>query len=173
VDDKHLLLIGKIIGAHGIHGVVKVFSYAESISRYAAGISLHVKDVTAGERSVKIKWVKPHSKAILLSLEGIMNRDQAEALSGAELFIDRGLLEKPAQGTFYWSDIIGLSVYDMMNAYIGRVTSIIETGSNDVYVVTCPESEGRKEVLVPALAWVVKEIDLNKQIMRIDLPEGL
>jgi 16S rRNA processing protein RimM len=74
---------------------------------------------------------------------------------------------------FYWSDIIGLSVFDMAGDYIGRVTSIIQTGSNDVYVVKCPESGNRKEVLVPALAWVVKEIDLNKKIMRIDLPEGL
>jgi 16S rRNA processing protein RimM len=173
VDDKHLLLIGKIIGAHGVNGAVKVFSYAESMSRYAAGISLHLKDAEAGQRTVKIKWAKPHARVVLLSLEGITNRDQAETLSGAELFINRELLEEPDAGMFYWSDIIGLSVFDMADDYIGRVTSIIQTGSNDVYVVKCPESGNRKEVLVPALAWVVKEIDLNKKIMRIDLPEGL
>ena len=173
MDCKHLLLIGKITGAHGIKGVVKVFSYAESVSRYASGTSLHVKDAEGDENVVKIKWAKPHSKVILLSLEGITNRNQAEALLGSELYINRALLDEPEEGTFYWSDLIGLEVFDMQAEYVGRVSSIIETGSNDVYVVTCSEAGHIKETLVPALEWVVKEIDLEKKIMRIDPPEGL
>ena len=173
MDYERLLSIGKIVGAHGIKGVLKVFSHAESASRYASGLPLHLRDAGDAENVFKIKWARPHSKVILLSLEGITSRDQAEALIGSEIFISRDLLEELEEGTYYWSDIVGLSVFDMEDGYIGQVTSIIETGSNDVYVVTCPADNEVKEVLVPALEWVVKKIDLDKKIMTVDLPEGL
>jgi 16S rRNA processing protein RimM len=173
VDYERLLSIGKIVGTHGIKGVLKVFSHAESASRYATGLSLHLRDPGGGENVFTVKWAKPHSKIILLSLEGLTNRNQAEALIGSEIFISRNFLEELEEGTYYWSDLIGLSVFDMNDEYIGRVTSIIETGSNDVYVVTCPLDSHVKEVLVPALAWVVKKIDLDKKAMTVDLPEGL
>ncbi len=173
MDYERLLSIGKIIGTHGIKGVLRVFSYAESASRFASGLSLYLKDACGGESVFKIKWAKPHSKVILLSLEGITNCDEAEALLGSELFIGRDSLEEPEAGTYFWFDIIGLSVFNMDDEYIGRVTSVMETGSNDVYVVTCPEDKDVKEVLVPALAWVIKTIDLEKKIMTVDLPEGL
>jgi 16S rRNA processing protein RimM len=173
VDYENLLSIGKIVGTHGLKGVVRVFSYAESVSRFASGLSLHLKDAGGGENVFKIKWAKPHSKVLLLSLEGITNRNEAEALIGSELFISKDLLEEPEEGSYFWFDIIGLSVFSVDDEYIGRVTSIIETGSNDVYVVTCPAEKETKEVLVPALAMVIKAIDLEKKTMTVDLPEGL
>lgn len=172
-NNEHLLSIGKIIGVHGIRGVLKVFSYAESVSRYQPGLSLHVKRAGGGENIFKIKWAKPHSKFILLSLEDISNRNEAEGLVGSELFIGRDTLEEPEEGSYYWADIIGLSVFGEDGEYIGRITSIIETGSNDVYVVTGPAEQEEKETLIPALEWVVKAIDLDKKIMTVDLPEGL
>jgi 16S rRNA processing protein RimM len=173
VENERLLLIGKIVGAHGIKGALKVISYAESASRYATGISLHIKDAEGVKGTAKIKWAKPHAKAILLSLEGITNRDHAEALLGADLFINRELLESPEDGTFYWQDIIGLTVVDVSNNFLGKVTEIIETGSNDVYVVQRIEKGRFKEVLVPALSRVVVDINLETGVMRVELPEGL
>jgi len=143
--------MGKIVGAHGIKGVVKVFSYAEST----------------------INWIKPHSKTILMSLEGVTDRNQAEGLSGSELFIDRKSLKTLEAGSYYWSDIIGLSVFTVEGEYIGRVASIVRTGSNDVYVVKNKEKREPAEILIPALDWVVLEIDIDKKVMRVDLPEGL
>ena len=173
MENEHLLLIGKVVGVHGIKGVLKILSYAESLSRYASGISLQVKDARGGTCTAKIKWAKPHAKVILLSLEGITNRNQAERLSGADLFINRALLEEPEEGAFYWQDIIGLAVVDMADTFLGRVTAIIDTGSNDVYVVRRTEEGRRFEVLVPALERVVREINLQTGVMRVDLPEGL
>jgi 16S rRNA processing protein RimM len=172
-DYENLLSIGKIVGTHGIKGVLRVFSYAESVSRFSSGLLLHSKNPGGGEKVFKIKWAKPHSKVILISLEGIANRSEAEALLGSELFIRRDLLEEPEEGTYFWFDIIGLAVFSVDDDYIGRVTSIMETGSNDVYVVTCPAEKDTKEVLVPALTSVIKSIDLEKKIMTVDLPEGL
>jgi len=82
-------------------------------------------------------------------------------------------LEVLEEGVYYWSDLIGLSVFTVDDTYIGRVTSIIQTGSNDVYVVTNDDGEKPADILIPALEWVVLDIRLDQKIMRVDLPEGL
>jgi 16S rRNA processing protein RimM len=173
VDNSHLLSIGKIVGLHGLKGVLKVFSYAESIAIYTPGTPLHLKDSHGNGFILKIVWAKPHSKTILLSLEGIKNRDQAEKLVGSELFIEKAALEVLEEGTYYWADLMGLSVYSSAGDYLGEVSAIVQTGSNDVYVVKRWNGTTEIEVLVPALASVVKEIDLDQKVMRVDLPEGL
>ena len=70
-------------------------------------------------------------------------------------------------------DLIGLSVYTIDGDCLGRIDSIIPTGSNDVYVVKNMVDGKENEVLIPALESVVVEVDLNREIMRVDLPEGL
>ena len=164
--------MGKIVGAHGVKGVVKVFSYAESASSFESGSSVFL-EIDGREDVFTIEWAKPRTKTILMSLEGVSNRNQAEALAGSEIFIERQRLDVLEEGAWYWSDIIGLSVYTMDDAYIGRVASIMQTGSNDVYVVTNDDGEKPAEILIPALEWVVREIRIDEKIMRVDLPEGL
>jgi 16S rRNA processing protein RimM len=173
VNTSHLLSIGKIVGAHGLNGAVKVFSYAESVARYLSGTTLYLKDSRGDGFALKIVWAKPHSKTILLSLEGIENRNQAEKLIGSELFIEKTGLETLEEGTYYWVDLMGLSVYGLTGDYIGEITAIVPTGSNDVYVAKRMDGTTEIEVLIPALASVVKEVDLDHGVMRVDLPEGL
>ena len=173
MDNSHLLSIGKIIGVHGLNGVLKVFSYAESTARYTSGMPLHLKDSHGNGFVLKVIWAKPHSKTILLSLEGIRNRDQAQVFVGSELLIEKAALEVLEEGTYYWTDLMGLSVYSMTGDYLGEVRAIVQTGSNDVYVVKRMDGTAEKEVLIPALASVVKEIDLDRSVMKVDLPEGL
>ena len=83
--------------------------------------------------------------------------------------MDRTLLPELASDTYYWADLIGLSVYTTQGDYLGRLTSILPTGSNDVYIVRTED----RETLVPALASVVCSVDLANQTMRVKLPEGL
>ena len=173
MDNSHLLSIGKIVGVHGLNGVIKVFSYAESTASYTSGMPLYLKDSHGNGFALKVDWAKPHSKTILLSLEGIRNRGQAEALIGSELFIEKTALEALEEGTYYWIDLMGLSVYSLTGDYIGEVTSIFRTGSNDVYVAKRMDGTKEIEVLIPALESVIREIDLDQRVMRVDLPEGL
>ena len=173
VDNSHLLSIGKIVGAHGIKGVIKVFSYAESTARYKSGMPLYLKDSRGNGFALKVDWAKPHSKTILLSLEGIRNRGQAEELIGFEVFIERSELEALEEGVYYWVDLMGLSVYSLAGDYLGEIRSIVRTGSNDVYSVKRMDGTTEIEVLIPALASVVIEVDLGQRIMRVELPEGL
>ena len=86
------VLIGKIGGVHGIKGVNKLHSYAESLSLFSAGSTILVRDLGGREASYEIKWVKPHTGTPLLALKGISNRDQAKTSIGAELFIPQSEL---------------------------------------------------------------------------------
>ena len=163
------MLIGKIVGVHGIKGANRFKSYAESLSVFTPGQSLLMRDNRGGETNVEIIWVKPHTGTPLVSFKGITDRDQAQALIGNELFIPVTALPALDEDTFYWYELVGLEVYTTGGDYLGRIDSIFPTGSNDVYVV----KDRQKEVLVPALESVVIDIDLEHKRMQVDLPEGL
>jgi 16S rRNA processing protein RimM len=158
--------MGKVVGVHGIRGIVRVWSYAESLSVFKPGTLVVLKNYEAGEKTHAIKWVKPHKKGALFSFEGITDRTMAEALVGAELFLDKADIPDPEEGAYFWSDIIGLSVYKTDGTYMGCVESIIETGSNDVYVVKNKDNE----ILIPALEWVVLDINLEEKTMVVNEP---
>ena len=136
---------------------------------FKPGDSILIRNNRGLEERYEINWVKPHTRTPLLSLKGVTDRSLAEALNGSELFIQKSDLPELEEGTFYWFDLIGIKVYTTDERYLGRIESIIPTGSNDVYTV----KNGKKEVLIPALESVVVEIDLENKRMRVDLPEGL
>jgi len=154
-------------------GNVKINSYAESLSVFSPGTVFLARHVKGEKKTYSVKWAKPHSKTVLLSLNEIVNRTQAEALVGSVLYIQKKGLPELEAGDYYWFDIIGLSVFSVAGEYIGRVTSIMPTGSNDVYIVKDVAGGRQKETLIPALASVVVSIDLEKKIMQVDLPDGL
>lgn len=165
--DGHIL-IGEIVGFHGLKGVLKIRSYAESLSVFEPESSVFLE--TDGEKKVfTVEWVKAHKRGALMALETIRSRNQAETLMGAGLFIEKTRLPDLEDGVWYWSDLMGLSVYTINEEYLGRITDIITTGSNDVYVV----KDGKNETLVPALEWVVTAVDMEKGVMQVVLPEIL
>ena len=169
VDTKGYVLIGKIVGIHGIKGTNKFKSYAESLSVFYPGQSILICDNQNRETRVELNWVKPHTRTPLISLKGVTDRERAEELIGAELFIPETELPELDEDTYYWFELIGIEVYTTEGDYLGRITTILPTGSNDVYVV----KDNKKEVLIPALESVVLDIDLELKRMRVDLPEGL
>ncbi len=73
------------------------------------------------------------------------------------------------EDTYFWEDLTGMSVIDLKDGYLGKIAYIMATGSNDVFVV----QGGKREVLVPGLKSVVLSVDIHKNEMKIDLPEGL
>jgi len=175
MEKQKFLLVGKIIGAHGIKGNIKVYSYSESIFLQKRVHHIFFIDTAGIQKKSKIKWAKSHQgQMILFSLEGIETRNAAEALVGTRLFIEKDKIPKIDNGSYYWFDIIGLSVFTVDNKYKGIIDSIIPTGANDVYLVKCPGDSGESnEILLPALESVVMEIDLKRGRMTVTLPEGL
>jgi 16S rRNA processing protein RimM len=168
-EKKGYVLVGKVVGVHGIKGTNKFKSYADSLSLFYPGRSILIRDKRNREASLELKWINSHTRTPLISFEGVSDRDQAEALIGARLFIPKTELPELDEDTYYWFELIGIEVYTTEAEYLGRIASIFPTGSNDVYVV----KDQKKEILVPALESVVVGIDLEQKIMRVRLPEGL
>ena len=173
MEKNHFLPIGKIVGTHGVKGTIKVYSYAQAFSVFEPEGVILLKNPEGEEKTYTIEWAKPHKRILLLCLKGIESRESAEKLIGAELFIEKKNLPELEEGTYYWIDLIGLSVYTIDEEYIGRIESIIPTGSNDVYVVKDPIKGSDREILIPALESVVIGVDLERKVLHVDLPEGL
>ena len=169
MGENDVLVVGKIVGAHGIAGAVKAhfFSGPDTVFDRGGRIRLNLPDGKV--LTFVLEWVRPHKQHLLMGLEGITTRNQAQGLVGAELMVERRDLPVLEPGTYYWTDLMGLSVFTRDGTCIGKIVSIIPTGGNDVYVV----QDGKKETLIPAVASMVLEIDLETKTMRVDLPQGL
>lgn len=168
-----LIQIGKVIGAHGIRGVIKVYSYTESVQCFTDQDALLLIDPNGAEHRHKLLWVKPHKNYLRLALEKVDTRTLAEALIGCKIWIPKESLPPLEEDVYYWIDLIGLAVYGPDNEHLGQITEIIETGANDVYVVKTPKGYPVKEILLPAIPSVVLEIDIPGKRMNVAIPEGL
>ena len=161
--------IGQVVGAHGINGAVKIHFYDDRPRALDTGDTLHLSASEGARTAYAVEWARPHKRNYLVGLEGVRDRDQAQALKDARVVVPRSEMPDLEEGTFYWVDLIGMDVYTVTDRYLGQIASIIPTGSNDVYVV----KDEDRETLVPALKTVVKAVDLETNRMRVDLPEGL
>jgi 16S rRNA processing protein RimM len=162
------LSIGQIINIHGFRGEVKVYPLTNEISRFNK-----LKEVYIEENSQLVKYeverVKFLSNTVVMKLKGIETEEAAKKLRNFYVKVDRKSAVKLPKHTYFICDLIDLEVYDVKGTLLGKVRDVIQTGSNDVYVV----GNSGKDILIPALKDVVKEVDLwNKKII-VDLPEGL
>jgi len=169
VSQENLLLLGKVIRPHGLDGLLRIRSYAQSEESFLNAGTVFIKSGSGEASEHRIIFIRPHKKIFLLKLEGLSSLDDAERLRGAEILIRKYSAGNGNGQEYYWYELIGLRVYLDGGKYIGTVKQILPTGSNDIYVVR----EGRKEYLIPAIHDVVKEIDLADQRMIISEMEGL
>jgi 16S rRNA processing protein RimM len=169
VPDQRFILIGRILGPHGIAGSLKLMSYAESVDVFAPGRPVLAVGAAGEETAYEIARARPQGRGVLLGLKGVATRSQAEALAGCDLYLEKAALPTLEDGTYYWADLIGIAVYTLDGVLLGRLESIFQTGSNDVYVV----KQAGRELLLPALRSVVKSVDLEARRMQVEVPDGL
>ena len=168
MNNQQLVPMGKIIGAHGRTGVVKVLSYAESPEIFTHNEPIFLKSPQGEIQKRIVRWVKPHHRHILLALKGVNNRDAAGFFKAFELLIHRDRLPELEDGTYYWCDLMGMTVIDAEGDYLGIIERIIDTGAHDVYVV----KDGKKEILLPAVGSVIDRVDLKKRCMHVNHSES-
>lgn len=160
--------IGTIVALFGIRGELKVRLLTDIPDRFT---ELDAVYVGPEHRRYFIENVRPHKgEMVVLKLRGIHDADAAEALRNLDLQIPESQLAKLPPDAYYQHDILGLHVYTMDGRNLGQIVDIIVTGSNDVYAIKTAEG---KQILIPAIKDVIKQIDLIRRTMYIAPLPGL
>jgi 16S rRNA processing protein RimM len=141
-----------------VHGAILVRGSGSVCEALRAGLAVRVEPKGPGERELDavIHHSKAHAKGAIVELAGVDDRDAAALLAGRSLAARRSELPAAGAGEYYACDVIGLSAYSPAGERLGVVREIVSTGANDVWVVT----DGMRELLVPAVAHAVIEVDL-------------
>lgn len=160
--------IGQVVAPFGLHGELKMRLLTDIPDRFT---ELETVYLGPSHRGYRIVGVRPHKgEMVVLTLEHVTDADAAEKLRNVDVTIPLSQLAKLPPGFYYQHDILGLQVVTLQERLLGTIKDIIVTGGNDVYVIKAPDG---KEILIPAIKDVVKQVDLNRKMMYIDAIEGL
>ena len=160
---QDLIHVGKISGVLGLKGWLKIFSYTEPKNKI---LSYKYWQLKNGSQSKTLNIVSGqlHGKGVVVQLEGIADRDQAQSLKGRDVYISHEQLPSLGRDEYYWVDLIGIEVLNLEGIHLGKVESLLETGANDVVII-----KGDKERAIPFLqGQTVKSIDLSAGKMIVD-----
>ena len=161
--------VGQIVNTFGIKGQLKVKPFTDDMERFEELKTVYICKKNEMKK-VEIEDVKYNKQCVLLKVKGIEDLTEAEKYKGLFLKIDRKDAKKLPKDTYFIADILGLEVYTDEGELLGRVDDIFPTGANDVYVV---KNELGKQILLPSIPEVIKEIDLEKGKVIVHLIEGL
>ena len=161
----HFIIAGKVVQPHGLKGWVKVVVTSENPLRFTQGNSLILEGT---HRRLTIEEVRPVQGCLLVKFSDVEDRDQAVALKGRELWITEDEVGPPPPDTFWEHQLLGLRVETLGGERLGTVEDILVTGSNDVLIV-----RGEKEVLIPLIRDVVREVRLTEGVILIEPLPGL
>lgn len=149
------VVLGQVGAVYGVRGWVKLWSFTDPADNLLEYRELELS--LGGEwRSARMVDGRRQGKALVARFEGCTDRDQAALLVGAELAVTRDRFPEPAEGEYYWADLVGLEVVTTGGVALGKVEQMMATGANDVMVV-----QGERERLLPFLPErCVRAVDL-------------
>lgn len=164
-----LLEVGKIVNTHGLKGEVKIVPWTDSpdVFEDLEYVIIHQKNQ---EKKLDITGIKYQKNNIIVKFSEINRIEDAEPLKNLVVLAPREMLGELPEGVYYIADLIGLGVFDEEGNMLGTVSDVFSTGSNDVYEV---KREGKKNLLLPVIDDVVKEVDLTNKKITVRLMEGL
>lgn len=161
--------IGQIVNTFGIKGMLKVNPFTDDITKFEK-IKTVLVEINGKQSSLEIEEVKYSKNQVLLKIKGIDTIEQANKYRNCYLKIPRAKAGKLPENTYFIADLIGLQVYSDEGKLLGKVEDIYNTGSSDIYVV---KDECGKQILLPAIKEVIKQIDLEQEKIIVHLLKGL
>ena len=163
-DNERRILLGRIVGAFGIRGQIKIESWTEprdAIFRYQPWI---LRDALGNERQFDGARGKESGKHLVATFPEVTDRDVVEAMRGTDIYVLRSALPPPKAGEFYWIDLEGFRVVNLEGVDFGTVSHLFSTGANDVLFV-----RGDLERMVPFVEPdFVKSIDFDGGLITVD-----
>lgn len=158
-----LFTIGQIVAPHGVRGDVRIYPDTDFPKRF-----LKMKYGYINGKKYEVESARLHKRVVLMKFVGVDDRNAAELLVKKDLQVPREDLVPLKKGQHYIYDILGSAVYDLQSHELGKLTDVLRTGSNDVYVVTADDG---KETLLAAIPDVIKSIDEGEKKIVVDPPE--
>lgn len=163
------LCVGVFSGAHGVRGDVRLKSFTEAPLDIAAYGPLASED---GTRSFEILEVRPAGDHLVATIKGIASREDALALKGTRLYVERNRLPEPDEAdTWYHADLIGIEARDADGALMGTVKAVFDYGAGDLLEIALEGSA--RLVLIPFTSETVPEVDIDAGQLTVLPPEGL
>jgi 16S rRNA processing protein RimM len=167
---ENLIAIGRVSKPHGVNGEISIEYFnrddLDAFSRYEV---LFIQGDEVSPRPYRPTKIRPHKQCILVQLEGIQSKEEAERLRGKLVLVAADALPPLDADEYYWHEILGMRVVTEGGSVVGEVAEIVPTGSNDVYVVR----QGKQEHLIPATKEVIIAIEKDTRTIIIRPLEGL
>ena len=170
---KQFLRVAKIIGAHGLHGRLRITVISDIADRFSPGTVLFLKFGDEYREYKSVEFIELVSKASLLKLEGIDNRDEALSLNGIEIYIDKAEAEQTrdslGEDVYYYYDLLGCKVY-WNNDLFAEVTDIIKAGDGCILILSNTKGE---QFLIPFTESMVDTGNISDKRIDINPVDGL
>lgn len=169
--------VGRILGAWGIKGGIKIKPFAADPQALFSSKRWYIQPSETPRPAIakatplpallRVLQAREHGDGVVATAQEIPDRNAAEALQGARIFISRASFPTPDDGEFYWVDLIGLAVSNREGVLLGPVVGLLETGPHCVLRVQ-PADAQADEVLIPFVEAYVDEVDLPGRRLRVD-----
>lgn len=156
---------GKIVNTHGIKGEIKVYSYTDNPNNI-----LNLKRIYIDNVKYCIENIRYISNIFIIKLKGINSIENTKSIMNKEIYREIQKKELHSKQEFFIKDLVGMQVFDENNIYIGKLKEVFNTRANDVYVIT---RENKQDLLLPAIKQVIKDINIEKCKMVVNIMEGL
>ncbi|MDQ7032195.1 MAG: ribosome maturation factor RimM [Desulfonauticus sp.] len=167
---NNLILAGKVVKPHGLQGELRVHLFAHSPFFLDNFSYIYLQKISLRPHPFKIISWRPHQRAILLLVEGISDRNEAEKWRGAELYLSESEFPAKQENEFFLYELIGWRVYLKDGQYLGEIKDIKTIGEAEVWEIKTLQNE---EVLFPVTQEFVVDMLKQSQKAIIDPPEGL
>ncbi len=168
-ETEALLDVGVVVGTHGLRGDIKVRFRSGDPELLQNIAQVHLALPRGDLLKLRIIRQAAHKNQILLRFAEYESINLVEPLVGGQLLLRQDQLPDLEDDEYYWSQLDGLQVVDVTRGELGSLVDLFSSSAHDIYVVRGEFGE----VLIPAVKQFVQDIDLERRIMRVDLPDGL
>lgn len=169
-----LVVVGRIVGAYGIKGWVKLSPESTpSNTVLMRSRRWWLRAGSSAPRAAKVSQVRPQGNFVVAELEGVSQREQADAMRSQSVLVSRSDFPPPEQGQYYWVDLIGCRVENAQSVLLGQVTDLVDHGAHSILVVQPPPNapmpgDGAAQLLIPFVEQYLQAVDLPNRLIRVE-----